>query len=69
MKLSHVRDEISLPYICATLMFKGHGVGTPQLDLCANLWAEAVHSLPNGSDNTAIFRFIQERLQSANEQN
>ncbi|ATN36842.1 oxidoreductase (plasmid) [Rhizobium sp. ACO-34A] len=37
------------------------GMEAPQLDLCASLWAEALATLPAGSDNTAIHRFIRER--------
>lgn len=37
------------------------GIETPQLGLCAALWADAVRNLPEDADNTAIHRFILER--------
>ncbi|RRD21536.1 NAD(P)-dependent oxidoreductase [Brucellaceae bacterium VT-16-1752] len=39
------------------------GIETPQLELCAALWADAVRVLPDAIDNTAIHRFILERRQ------
>ena len=37
------------------------GINAPQLALCADLWAQAVRTLPDGADNTAIHQFILER--------
>lgn len=37
------------------------GVNAPQMNLCAELWQEAVNELEKGADNTAILRLLERR--------
>ncbi len=37
------------------------GVNAPQMNLCAELWQEAVNELEKGADNTAIVRLLERR--------
>ena len=46
-----------------------YAVETPQLELCAALWAEALQVLPENADNTAIHRFIHNRVHPATKAN